>query len=489
MTDVEDATTGQRQALDRVIGFRGYVAIGFGVMVGVGWLVYAGQWLLTGGALGAILAFLVGAAFLIPVGRCYAELTSALPLSGGEVAFTYKAFGPLAAFVAAWALSMNYIAVTPFETIAVGTMFEALFPTLVSAELYTVGDYGVSWSTILPGLAAGLWVIWLNWRGAELSVAFQTLAIGAMLIASMIFLCVAFVKGDVGNLTPLFVGGGSWYAVWASVVSVLVVVPFFLTGFDCIAQAAEESGRGMAPRQLGVAIVATIVMGALFYTMIILALGLSVPVERIAEIDGQGREMPLAEVFRIDLGSPWMARLVLFAGLLGILSTLNGIFIAATRILFAQGRGGLLPHWFAVLHPVHHTPKNAVLFVGVIALLGPFVGKAGLLHIVNSYSLVFSFVLTITAFAALRLRRTAPDMQRPYRAGLTSIYLAVLVGFVLIALMTVPGSPGQMGTAEFITVAVWMTLGLLLFAARQSGGRMLARDEQSTMILGDWAKS
>jgi len=477
----------QRETLDRVIGFRGYVAIGFGVMVGVGWLVYAGQWLLTGGALGAVLAFLIGAAFLIPVGRCYAELTSALPLSGGEVAFTYKAFGPLAAFVAAWALSMNYIAVTPFETIAVGTMFEALFPSVVSAELYTVGGYGVSWSTILPGLAAGLWVIWLNWRGAELSVAFQTLAIAAMLITSVIFLGVAFIKGDIGNLTPLFVGGSNWQAVWASVVSVLVVVPFFLTGFDCIAQAAEESGRGMAPRQLGVAIVATIVMGALFYTMIILALGLSVPVERISELDGQGREMPLAGVFRMDLGSPWMARLVLFAGLLGILSTLNGIFIAATRILFAQGRGGLLPHWFAELHPVHHTPRNAVLFVGAIALLGPFVGKAGLLHIVNSYSLVFSFVLTITAFAALRLRRSAPDMPRPYRTGLASIHLAILVGFVLIALMTVPGSPGQMGRAEFLTVAVWMTLGLLLFAARQFGGRMLARDEQRVMILGDRA--
>jgi amino acid transporter len=481
---MEDAAAMQREVLDRVIGFRGYVAIGFGVMVGVGWLVYAGQWLLTGGALGAVLAFLLGAAFLIPVGRCYAELTSALPLSGGEVAFTYKAFGPLAAFVTAWALSMNYIAVTPFETIAVGTMFEALFPSMVTADLYTVGPYGVSWSTILPGFAAGMWVSWLNWRGARLSVAFQSIAIAAMLLASAIFFAVAFVKGDLANLAPLFVGGGSWQAAAASLVSVLVVVPFFLTGFDCIAQAAEESGRGMAPRQLGIAIVATILMGALFYTMIILALGLSAPAERIAELAAKGREMPLAEVFRVDLGSPWLARLVLFAGLLGILSTLNGIFLAATRILFAQGRGGLLPHWFAVLHPVHHTPRNAVLFVGILALLGPFVGKAGLLHIVNSYSLVFSFVLTVTALAALRLRRCAPDMPRPYRTGLASIYLAIVVGLVLIALMTVPGSAGQMGSAEFLTVAVWMALGLLLFAVRQSGGRMLPRAVQRKMILG-----
>jgi len=479
---------GHREKLERVIGFRGYVAIGFGVMVGVGWLVYAGQWLLTGGVLGAVLGFIIGAAFLIPVGRCYAELTSALPLSGGEVAFTYKAFGPLASFVAAWALSMNYIAVTPFETIAVGAMFEALFPSLASAELYTVGGYSVSWSTIIPGILSGLWVVWLNWRGAKVSVAFQTFAIAAMLGSSVIFLVVAFLEGDIGNLTPLFVGAGHWWqAAWASVISVLVVVPFFLTGFDCIAQAAEESGRGMEPRKLGVAIIVTILMGGVFYTMIILALGLSAPVERIIEITADKNAMPLAEVFRSGLQSEWMAKLVLFAGLLGILSTLNGIFIAATRVLFAQGRGGLLPHWFAELHPVHHTPKNAVLFVGAIALVGPFIGKAGLLHIVNSYSLVFAFILTITAFATLRLRRTAPEMPRPYRTSRSSIYLAIVVGFILIGLMTVPGSPGQMGGAEFLTVGVWMTLGLALYSARQSRGRGMARDEQRMMILGEHA--
>ncbi len=477
-----------REKLERVIGFRGYIAIGFGVMVGVGWLVYAGQWLLTGGVLGAILGFVVGAAFLIPVGRCYAELTSALPLSGGEVAFTYKAFGPLASFVAAWALSMNYIAVTPFETIAVGSMFEALFPSLVSAELYEIGGYSVSWSTIIPGVLSGLWVVWLNWHGARLSVAFQTVAIVAMLGSSLIFLVVAFIEGDVGNLTPLFVGPGYWWqAAWASIISVLVIVPFFLTGFDCIAQAAEESGKGMEPRKLGVAIIVTILMGAVFYTMIILALGLSAPVHRIIEITTNKNAMPLAEVFRTGLGSEWMARLVLFAGLLGILSTLNGIFIAATRILFAQGRGGLLPHWFAELHPVHHTPKNAVLFVGFIALAGPFIGKAGLLYIVNSYSLVFSFILTITAFAALRLRRTAPDMPRPYRTAKSSIYLAIAVGFILIGLMTLPWSPGQMGRAEFVTVTVWMMAGLVLYWLRQSGRRSMIGEEQRRMILGEHA--
>jgi amino acid transporter len=242
----------------------------------------------------------------------------------------------------------------------------------------------------------------------------------------------------------------------------------------------------MQPRKLGIAIIVTILMGAVFYTMIILALGLSAPVHRIIEITANKNAMPLAEVFRTGLGSEWMARLVLFAGLLGILSTLNGIFIAATRILFAQGRGGLLPHWFAELHPEHHTPKNAVLFVGAIALAGPFIGKAGLLHIVNSYSLVFSFILTITAFAALRLRRTAPEMPRPYRTARSSIYLAIAVGFILIGLMTLPGSPGQMGRAEFVTVIVWMILGLALYWLRQSGRTPMTGDEQRRMILGDY---
>ena len=455
-------------------------------MVGVGWVVYAGQWLQSGGILGAVLAFVIGGIFLIPVGKCYAELTAALPVTGGEVAFTYKAFGSLTAFFTAWALSLGYISITPFETIATGTMVEAIFPSLATSALYEIGGYRIAWSTIIPGVCAAVWIIWLNWRGAKNSARFQTVVMVGMLITTGLFCVVAFWKGELRNLQPLFVGDGQWWAIApASIASVLVVVPFFLTGFDCIPQAAEEAGLKMPSRQLGTAIVTTIVIGMVFYVLVILALGVSVSGTNLQGIVADKDKLPMAAVFRESFHNEWAAKLVLLTALLGIVSTLNGMFMAATRLLFAQGRGGLLPHWFAELHPVHHTPKNAILFVGTLAILGPFFGKAGLLHIVNSYSFVISCVLLVTAICTLRLRRIAPDLARPYRIHILTIWCAIAVGLFLVGLMVVPGSPGQMEKAEFITVAIWLAVGTVFYFYRQKERGMSSR-QQAYMILGEY---
>lgn len=477
----------ERAELERVIGFKDYVAIGFGVVIGVGWVVYAGQWLIGGGVLGAVLAFLLGGAMLIPVGRCYAEMTAALPVTGGEVAFTYKAFGPFPAFLTAWALSLMYIAVVPFETIAVGAMTEAIFPAFATEPLYAVNGFAISWSTIVPGVLSGFWIIWLNWRSASDMARFQTIVTITLLACAAVFCLAAFLNGELGNLRPLFsVHGDWWVAAPASIAAVIVVVPFFLAGFDTIPQAAEEAGMNVRPRQLGTAIVTTIIIGTLFYVVIILALASSTPQQDLASVVEQKNVLPMAHVFTVSLGFEWAAQIVLIAAMLGILSTLNGIFMAATRLLFALGRGGLLPQWFGVLHPVHRTPSNAIRFVGLIALLGPFVGKAALVVIVNAGSLVFAVTLLVTSLVTFRLRIIAPDLRRPYRASRFNIVLAILVGFALVGLMVVPASPGQLGGAEFTLVGVWILLGIVLYWVRQRHG-LMHRSEQALQILGPYA--
>jgi amino acid transporter len=475
-----------RQQLDRVISFRDYFAIGFGVIVGVGWVVYAGHWLMGGGVLGSILAFLIGGSMLVPVGKCYAELTAALPLTGGEVAFTFKAFGPAVSFHTAWALALMYIFVTPFETIAVGAMVEAIVPSIVSDTLYSVRGYSIGWSNIIPGLLAGVWVIWLNWRGARDMARFQTLMTMGLLSCTVIFCLLAFWKGDISNMWPLFSQPGNWWVAGpASIASVLVVVPFFLAGFDTIPQAAEESGLTVQPKQLGTAIVMTIVIGTVFYVMILIALGFSVSHAELSGIVEKKDVLPMAYVFRESFGFEWAAQLVLLAALLGIMSTLNGIFMAATRLLFSLGRGGLLPHWFSSLHETHHTPANAIKFVGFIALAGPFVGKAGLIVIVNAGSLVLGIVLLIVALTTLKLRKTAPDLARPYKVARITIWLAILMGMFLVGLMTLPGSPGQMGKEEFICVVIWMALGSSFYFIRQYQDSM-DPEKQAYQILGDY---
>ncbi len=468
-----------RQVLDKVITFKSYIAIGLGIVLGVGWVVYTGQWLRDGGPLGAMIAFLIGGLLLIPVGKSYAELTAAIPVAGGELAFSYQAFGTMTAFLTAWALSLSYVSATPFETIAIGALVESIAPSLTTSPLYFINENRVSLSNLIPGIVIGAYLVWLNYRGAKESMRFQTWVLVAMLVCTVLFTGVAFTSGDISNLKPLFAQQGTLWAVApASIISVLVVVPFFLAGFDAIPQAAEEAGLKMDPQKLGTAIISTIIAGIIFYILIILAVSMSMPWQESSKF-----HMPTAEVFRVAFGYEWVAKLVLITALLGLISTLNGLYIASTRLIFAMGRGGLLPHWFARVHPVHHTPMNAILFVGAISLFGPFIGKAAMSPIVNSASLAFTSVFTVTCLAAIRLRRTAPSMIRPYKVSKTTLYAGAVVSALLVCLMIFPQSPGQLSTLEFTAIGIWMLLGLLAYAWRRKGGD-LSHEERTYMILG-----
>jgi len=476
-----------RLTLERAVSFKDYVALGFGVMIGVGWVVYAGQWVLSGGSLGALLAFIVGGVLLIPIGKCYAELTSAMPVTGGEIAFVYRAYGRPWAFLAAWALSLSYISITPFETIAIGSMTEAIFPSLATRPIYHVNGDAISWTTIIAGLAAGCWVIWLHRRGTADIVRFQRLTVYGLIATAIAFCGIAVWNGQLDHFQPLFVGDDNlWVAALSSIVSVIVVVPFFLAGFDCIPQAAEESMQ-IERRSLGTAIIVAIIIGTIFYVLIIVALSMTASRDAILAIEAQGHKLPMAEIFRIAFGHEWLAKLVLITGLLGLISSLNGFFMASTRLIFALGRGGFIPGWFSELDSVRRTPMNAVHFVGVIALTGPFLGTAGLSLIVSSSSFTFIAVLFLTSLSAYKLRQTAPEMTRPYKVSIRTIYLAILVASALLALMLLPGSPGQLGAAEFVWVSLWMLIGFVFYRYRTKRNPM-SQEDQSFQVLGDYGQ-
>ena len=475
----------QRETLDRSISYRSYIAIGLGIIIGVGWVIYAGYWLRDGGAVGAMLAFILCGLFLLPVGKCYAELTAAMPVAGGEAAFAYQAFGPLVSFLTACALALIYIAITPFETIAIGALVEAMFPALISEPLYQVGGYTVRVSNLLPGLLLGAFLILLNCRGTRSSTGFQTLVLSTMMLCALVFISVALVKGDIANLAPMFPASGApWVAAPVSIIPVLVVAPYFMAGFDAIPQAAEEAGVAMTPQRIGTAILVCIVLGAVFYALIILALGMSSTPDHLALILQDKNAMPTADLFRLAFGYEWIAQLVLFAALLGLLTTLNGVYIASSRLLFSLGRGGMLPHWFAKVDAHYRTPVNAILFVGAISLIGPLIGKAALVPIVTSSSLAFVVALLMTCLAALRLRTTHPHLARPYRTGKPTMYCGIIVSSLLVLLMVAPGSPGQLRPLEFTIIGVWMCLGIAGYCLRRSL-RDMDPAQQRYLVLGE----
>src|SRR5436189_4653440 len=132
-----------------------YFTLGWGTMVGVGWLVVMEDWLLRGGALGGVLGFAIGGALLLPIGYVYGQLVMVMPDAAGEVAYTAKVFPQAISFATGWMMVLSYFIVCPWEAVAIGKIASYIFPALDSLEVYRIAGRPV----YLPDLVIGLGLI------------------------------------------------------------------------------------------------------------------------------------------------------------------------------------------------------------------------------------------------------------------------------------------------------------------------------------------
>lgn len=155
---------------------------------------------------------------------------------------------------------------------------------------------------------------------------------------------------------------------------------------------------------------------------------------------------------------------MLIIGTLGPMSPMNSFYGATSRIMLAMGRKGQLPATFATLDPKTGCPKTACLVMAAITLVAPFLEKKMLVPLTNVSALAFTFSCTMVSYACLRMRKTEPDLPRPYRVpgGKWGIGLACACGTTIVLLMVLPFSPASLSGVEWIIVLGWLIIGLLL---------------------------
>ena len=101
----------RNSGMKRVLGRWDILVISFGAMIGWGWVVSSGGWILKGGIAGAAIGFVVGGLMILFVGLTYAELTTAMPNCGGEHIFSIRALGAKPSFVCTWCIILGYVSV------------------------------------------------------------------------------------------------------------------------------------------------------------------------------------------------------------------------------------------------------------------------------------------------------------------------------------------------------------------------------------------
>jgi basic amino acid/polyamine antiporter, APA family len=438
----------------RVLGRWDVFALSFGAMVGWSWVILSGEWIDTAGIAGTAAAFLIGGGIMVLVGLIYAELASALPFVGGEHVYTREAFGHGTAFVCAWAILFGYVSVVAFEAIALPVALAWLFPAIRQGELWTVAGYTVTLGEVLIGSGVAIAMTYINLLGVRLASRAQAVAV-VIVVAGGAILVSGAGLGALPESAPARIWTG-----WAGVAGVVVAVPFLFVGFDVVPQAAEEIGTKQ--RDIGRIMMISIVAAIAFYVAVSVTTGLGGY--------AAGEAVPAAASASRLWGSPVAGIIIVVAGIAGILTSWNAFLIGGTRALFALAESGATPAWLTRIHPRFNTPSAAILIIGSLSVPAPLLGRNALVWIVDAgaFGIVLCYALVAAAF--ITLRRTAPDMNRPYRAPGQGRYPWVGLSGLLLAgvllLLYLPWSPAGLTWQEWSMVGGWTALGLLLWIAR-----------------------
>ena len=469
----------ERQQLSKDIGTSQFFTLAFGSIIGVGWVVALSSWLSQAGPLGAVLGFAGGGLLVMLVGLCYIEISTMIPASGGEVVYTYEIFGTKTCFAVGWLFALAYIAITAFEAISIGWIAGTLFPGIQGRTLYSSGGSEVQTGALLLGIAGMALLIFLNYRGTRFAAAFQDLLTYAKIALAIVFISAGILWGKTGNLMPLFQERGS---ILTGIFAVFLTAPFWYGGFNIIPQVMGEKAPQTSLKTVGRTLLLSIALSGAFYCLIILACSMSLPREQLAALN-----LPVAQVFTAAYNLPVLTKMVLIAALLGNFTAWNGVIVSGSRILFALGRAQIIWGGFGNVHPVFRSPATAVVFVGVVATLGVFLGRSAIIPIVNLASACFALGYLLICLGVIKLRRTRPEQPRPYRVpgGIVTAALAVAGAvFMLFLSLYQPyvDAKGQL-PLEWACLLGWGVLGAIFWVVAKKIRGGVTEQQRRKLII------
>lgn len=474
---------GRVGGLSRAISSAQYFTVAFGCVVGVAWVIVLGDVVARAGPAGAALAMAIGCLAILIVAVCYAEVAAARPAAGGELVYAYDLAGPGGCFAVGWLLALIYVSACAFEAISIGAVTDLLFPGVVGPVLYRLFGQDVRLGGVVIGLVGALALWGLNMAGARLTARTQQWVTYGRIGLILAFLTVALAYGRPANLRPLFSHGAGGTNLGA-VLAVAATAPFWFGGFTVFATAAEESAASM--REVGRAIVLSIVGAGVFYVAMILAVSALAPRPALAAM-----KLPAAQAFEFGLHSPAVARLVLVTALLGNLTAWNALLLGGSRVLFALGRARLGAKAFGVVHPRTHVPAGALAFVSAISIAALFLGRGFVSPIVNVSSACYGLMYVVTCLTLIKLRRTAGAAPRAYSApgGIATavVGIAAALATTVVALVQ-PWLAGRAGPpAEWLVLGGWGAAGFALWLATARSRASITEAERAALLRGGLA--
>jgi len=345
-----------------------------------------------------------------------AELGAAMPATGGQYVFLREAYGPLAGFLCGWT---NFL-------IARGAQ-SAWLAVVLAIYISYFHPFGPGASKAIAVAAIAVFTL-INYRGVSLGALVQKSFTLAKLVGILVIVASAFLFGHASS-APVTAGAP------ITVSSLGVALIACLLAYDGWVQMSFVAGEIKNPRRnillaLGVGIAA--VIGVYLLANLAYLRVLSVPeIAASAHVGADTAERVLG-----PLGGTLVSLIIL----LSIIGSLNGAILTCPRVYFAQAQDGLFFRRFAEVHPRYQTPGFAILAQGVWAVVLILTGSYEELIDYAMFAIWLSYAFMIAA--VLVLRRTQPNLPRPYKMWgypvTPLLFLGVAIWFLGNMLVTRP---------------------------------------------------
>jgi basic amino acid/polyamine antiporter, APA family len=453
------AHEGAGHRLVRRLGAKDLMGFGIGIVIGTGIFTLTGVEAKQHAGPGVVISFGIAGLVSLLAALCYAEMASAVPTAGSAYTYAYATIGEIFAWIIGWDLILEFAlgaaVVARGWSGYLATLFD-LPPSLFKEEAtVNVGAIAI---VLVLGIVAMVGI--RESARVTNALVFVKVAICTFVVVAGLFFInranlTPFIppsepveEGTSGLAQPLsqaLFGLEPTAFGFAGVLTAAAVVFFAYTGFEAVANLGEETRN--PSRDLPVGLLGTLALCTVLY------MGVSFVITAMVDYRQIDESAPIASAFDA-VGAGWASVLISIAAVAGLTSVILVDIVAMGRIGFSMGRDRLLPPALATVHPKWGTPYRitSIVIVGV-ALLAGLVPLGTLANLV-SIGTLFAFI--IVSIAVPILRRTRPDMERPFRVPFSPV-IPVLSALACLYLMT------NLSIETWLRFAVWMVLGVVFY--------------------------